>query len=98
MHVERFEELSDKELIELFRRARAEDYAELKAKADALDQSLGARLNPEERARLQEALKKLQRRHADIVRVDFFDAPEVAFSAPNLHDSNTRWPPKRPRR
>ena len=84
MHVERFEELSDKELIELFRRARAEDYAELKAKADALDQSLGARLNPEERARLQEALKKLQRRHADIVRVDFFDAPEGSLLSSEL--------------
>ena len=44
MHVERFEGLSDKELMERFRRARAEDYAEpSKAKADALDQSAWAR-------------------------------------------------------
>jgi hypothetical protein len=84
MHVEQFEGLSDAELMERFRQARADDYAELKAQADELEQSLRARLNPEERSRLQEALKKLQRRHADIARVDFFDAPEGSLVASAL--------------
>jgi hypothetical protein len=84
MHVEQFEGLSDTEVMERFRQARAEDYAELKVQADALEQSIRTRLNPEERSRLQEALKKLERRHADIVRVDFFDAPEGSLVASAL--------------
>jgi len=84
MHVEQFEGLSDTDLMERFRQARAEDYAELKAQAEEIEKSLRAQLNPEERSRLQEALNKLQRRHADIVRVDFFDAPEGSLVASEL--------------
>ena len=84
MHVDQFEGLSDADLIERFRQARAADYAELDAQAHELEQSLRARLNPEERARLQEALNRLERRHADLVRVDFFDAPEGSAVASRL--------------
>jgi hypothetical protein len=84
MHVEQFEGLSDAELMERFRQARAEDYAELEAQAHEIEKGLRAQLNPEERSRLQEALNKLQRRHADIVRVDFFDAPEGSLVASQL--------------
>jgi hypothetical protein len=84
MHVDQFEGLSDADLIERFRQARAGDYAELDAQAHELEKSLRARLNPEERARLQEALHRLQRRHADIVRVDFFDVPEGSLVASRL--------------
>jgi hypothetical protein len=84
MHVDQFEGLSDVDLIERFRQARAGDYAELEAQAQALEKSVRARLNPEERARLQEALSRLQRRHADVVRVDFFDAPEGSLVASRL--------------
>src|SRR5919109_4002314 len=84
MHVDQFEGLSDAELIERFRQARAADYTELDAQAHELEQSLRARLNPEERARLQEALNRLERRHADLVRVDFFDAPEGSAVASRL--------------
>jgi hypothetical protein len=84
MHVDQFEGLSDADLIERFRQARAADYAELETQAQELDKSLRARLNPEERARLQEALNRLERRHADIVRVDFFEAPEASLVASRL--------------
>jgi hypothetical protein len=84
MYVEKCEGLSHRDLMERFRQARAEDYAELEAQADELEQSLRARLNPEERSRLQEALHKLQKRHADIARVDFFDAPEGSLVASEL--------------
>ena len=84
MHVEQFEGLNDAELMERFRQARAEDYAELEAQAHEIEKSLRAQLNPEEHSRLQEALNKLQRRHADIVRVDFFDAPEGSLVASRL--------------
>jgi hypothetical protein len=76
MHVEQFEGLSDPDLIEHFRQARAEDYAELDAQAKELETAMRGRMNPEERPRMRETLEKLRRRHADIVRVDFFDAPE----------------------
>jgi hypothetical protein len=84
MHVEQFEGLNDTELMERFRQARAEDYAELEAQAHELGKSLRARLHHEGRSRLQEALKKLQKRHADIARVDFFDAPEGNLVASQL--------------
>jgi cell division septum initiation protein DivIVA len=61
MHVEQFDGLSDAELIERFRQARAQDYAELEAQTQELEQRLRARLNPRERLRLQEALVKIQR-------------------------------------
>jgi hypothetical protein len=84
MHVEQFDGLSDAELIERFRQARAQDYAELEAQTQELEQRLRARLNPRERLRLQEALVKIQRQHAEIVRVDFFDAPEGSSVASRL--------------
>jgi hypothetical protein len=84
MHVEQFEGLSDAELMECFRQTRAEDYAKLEAQAHEIEKSLRGQLNPEERPRLQEALNKLQRRHADIVRVDFFDALEGSRVASQL--------------
>jgi hypothetical protein len=84
MHVEHFEGLGDADLMERFRQARADDYAELKAQADELEKDLRGRLNPEERSQLREAVKKLQRRHADVVRVDYFDAPEGSLVASAL--------------
>lgn len=76
MHVERFEGLSDAQLIELFRQARAQDYADIDTQAAELEQRLGTPIPPEDHAQLQDTLVKLRRRHADIARVDFFDAPE----------------------
>jgi hypothetical protein len=84
MHVERFEGVSDAHLIELFRRARAEDYAAVEAQAAKLERSISARLKPGNRTRLREQLARLRRQHADIARVDFFDAPEGAAVASHL--------------
>jgi hypothetical protein len=76
MHVEQFEGLADADLIERFRRARAEDYAALETQVDALEGHLSAELKAEERSRLREKLERLRHQHADIARIDFFDAPE----------------------
>ncbi len=54
------------------------------AQTAELEQRLGGKLKPKERARIQDALQKLFRRHADIVRVDFFDAPEGTRVASRL--------------
>jgi hypothetical protein len=84
MHVERFEGMSDAHLIELFRAARAAEYTELDAQAATLEERVGTPIVPEARLQLQEALEKLRRRHADIVRVDYFDAPEGTLVASRL--------------
>ena len=75
MRVEQFEGLTDADLIERFRRARDEDYVALEAQASALEEHRRARLKPEERSRLREKLERLRRQHAEIARIDFFDAP-----------------------
>jgi hypothetical protein len=84
MYVERFEGLTDAHLIELFQQARAQDYAELDVRAAALQKRLGLRPSPEERLQGQDALDKLRRRYADIVRVDFFGTPEGALVVSRL--------------
>ncbi len=84
MRVEQFEGLTDADLIDRFRRARAEDYTALDTRASALEERLRARLKGEERSRLREGLERLRRQHADIARLDFFDAPEGNLVAAHL--------------
>jgi hypothetical protein len=84
MCVEQFEGLTDADLIERFRRARAEDYAALEEQASALEKRPHARIKPEERSRLRERLERLRRQHADIARIDFFDAPEGSLVAAHM--------------
>jgi hypothetical protein len=84
MRVEQFEGLADADLIERFRRARAEDYAALEAQASALEERPRAQFKPEERARMREKLERLRRQHAEVARIDFFDAPEGSVVAAHL--------------
>jgi hypothetical protein len=84
MRVEQFEGLTDADLIERFRRVRAEDYAALDAKAVVLQEHLNAEHKPEGRLRLRERLERLRRQHADIARIDFFDAPDGSLVAAHL--------------
>jgi hypothetical protein len=76
LYVERFEGLADAQLIELFRQARAAEYAAVQAQAAKLERRLARELKPRERSRVRDLLGRLRRRHAEIARVDFFDAPE----------------------
>jgi hypothetical protein len=84
MRVEHFEGLADADLVERFRRARAEDYAALDVKAVGLQEHLHAEPKPDGRSRLRERLERLRRQHADIARIDFFDAPEGSLVASHL--------------
>ena len=84
MRVEQFEGLSDADLIECFRRARAEDYAALEAQASTLEERPRSRLKAEERRRVRERLERLRRQHAEVARIDFFDAPEGSLVAAHL--------------
>ena len=84
MRVEQFDGLSDAALMERFRQARAEDYTVLEAQATELEAHLRAELTREERSRLRETLERLRRQHAEVARIDFFDAPEGGLLASRL--------------
>ena len=84
MRVEQFDGLSDADLMERFRRARAEDYTALEAQAAELEAQLRAELTREERSRLRDMIERLRRQHAEVARIDFFDAPEGGQLASRL--------------
>jgi hypothetical protein len=97
MRVERFEGLSDTQLIALFREARKEDYAALDARAVALEKTLaGSRKHdPTDGAQARELLAKLRREHGEIARTDFFDAPAGAQVASRLAAIEEKLSPAR---
>jgi hypothetical protein len=77
MHVTRFDGLDDANLAALFRQSRARDYDALDALAERLERRIwGKAANRRARTDGRERLVKLRRLHAEIARVDFFDAPE----------------------
>ncbi len=78
MRVERFEGVTDAQLIDLFQQARKKDYEELDAQAAELERRIGAkqRRRPQDLFQARTDLEKLRRRHAEIARIDFFDCPE----------------------
>jgi hypothetical protein len=84
LHVERFEGISDAQLVERFRRARAKAYAAVEAQVANLERRITARSSAKNRMRLREQLSKLCRQHAEIARVDFFDTPEGTLMASRL--------------
>jgi hypothetical protein len=80
MRVERFEGLSDAQLIALFQEARKEDYAALNARAASVEKTLmsARRRGPREDTQARDLLARLRREHAEITRIDFFDSPAGA--------------------
>lgn len=73
IHVEQFEGVSDSQVIELFRAARQEEYAELEAQIEQQEKKLNLELDKQS---LREVIAKLRKRYSDILRLDFFDCPE----------------------
>lgn len=86
MRVDRFEGLSDAQLVDVFQKARTRDYDELDTRAAELERSLGRkrRARSEDLSRARGTLEKLRRGHAEISRVDFFDSPDAAHVASRL--------------
>lgn len=84
IHVEKFEGLSEEQLIELFRAARQQEYAEIDAQAEELEKNISPQTKPEERERLRDAIAKLRKRYTEILRVDFFDCPQASLVAARL--------------
>lgn len=71
MRVEKFEGLSDKEVIELFHRLSREGYGPLQASLARLEKSLGKKELFAPR-KIQEKLEKLRSDFAEVLRMDFF--------------------------
>lgn len=84
MHVQQFDGLTDSHLIELFREARREDYAELEAQVKELEQSFTGAISPEQFTELRDTLSKLQRQYAEVIQIDYFDCPEGVLVASHL--------------
>jgi hypothetical protein len=86
MRVEHLEGLTDPQLITAFQDARRHDYEAIGAQADRLEKSLRTRrkLSPQDHARARGKLDKLQKCHANIARIDFFDSPKHAHVASRL--------------
>ena len=79
MHVQRFDGLTDQQLIDLFHSSRAEDYGEIESEAAGLEKLLNGDLESTQYAQVRDTLAKLQRQHAEIARIDYFDCPEGAL-------------------
>ncbi len=98
MRVERFQGLSDTQLIALFQEARKQDYAALDARAAALEKTLtGSRKrDPRDDAQARELLAKLRREHGEIARTDFFDSPAGAQAGSRLAALEEKLSPAQP--
>lgn len=93
MHVEQFEALTDSQLIELFREARREDYAELEAQVEAMEKAFSLKTKPEVH-QIRDLLGKLRRRYADLAHVDFFNTSEGTQLAARLASMEQALSPK----
>jgi hypothetical protein len=80
MRVERFEGMSDAQLVALFQQARREDYAALGERVTELERTLARsrRRDPKDDASLRELLARLRQEHGEIARIDFFGSPAGA--------------------
>lgn len=78
MRVERFEGLTDRQLIDQFCNACRTKYAEIETQASEVEKRLRTLKKPEDRAEVGEKLQRLQKRQAEVMRVDFFESPEGA--------------------
>ena len=76
MRVERFEGLSDQQLIDLFHDACREKYLGLESEAAEVEKALSAMKNAKSNAGILDYLERLQKRYTDTARVDFFESLE----------------------
>jgi hypothetical protein len=81
MRVERFEGMSDAQLVALFQEGRKEDYAALGDRVTELERTLARsrRRDPKNDVSLRELLARLRREHGEIARIDFFGSPAGAL-------------------
>lgn len=77
MRVEQFDGLPDKDLIDMFNRARMTEYRELGTVATQLEKRVRAKPD-QDRYALRDELEKLRKQLAEVRRIDYFDSSEGA--------------------
>lgn len=76
MRVDRFEGLSDQQLVDLFHDSCREGYLELENETAEVEKALFTPKSSKSRGERLDCLQRLQKRYAEVARVDFFDSPE----------------------
>jgi hypothetical protein len=90
IHVEQFEGLSDQQIIELFRTARQQEYAEIETQANDLEHSIYVNLDDTSppalaiQQSIKDAIAKLRKRYNEVLLIDFFDCPEATLVAAQI--------------
>lgn len=84
MRVERFEGLSDQQIIDLFRNACREKYAEIEGEAAEIERNVTRSKAADRHRETGDKLQRLQKRYTEVNRIDFFDCAEGQQVAAHL--------------
>src|SRR5438094_3092073 len=78
MRVERFEGLTDPQIIALFRDSCRKKYSEIESEVVHVEKALRATKKSKSHSEISERLEKLRTKYAEVAQVDFFESPEGA--------------------
>jgi len=84
MRVERFEGLTDPQIIELFRDSCRKRYSEIESEAADVEKALRATKKSKNNPGILERLEKLRKKYAEVAQADFFESPEGSTVALKL--------------
>src|SRR5437016_12315248 len=84
MRVERFEGLTDPQIIELFRDSCRKKYSEIESEAANVQKALSALKKSKNNSEILERLEKLRKKYAEVAQVDFFESSEGADVASQI--------------
>lgn len=90
MHIEQFDGLTDRALMDLFRAARKADYAEIDQELLAIESQLSTDSSMEAVQQAKEVLAKLKRRYGEVLRIDYFTSHESAATAGRIDNLTKR--------
>ena len=84
MRVERFEGLTDPQIIELFRDSCRKKYSEIESEEAEVEKAIHATKKSKNNSGILERLGKLRKKYAEVAQVDFFESSEGASVALKL--------------
>jgi hypothetical protein len=84
MRVDRFEGLTDPQIIELFRDTCRKKYLEIKSEAANVEKALRVTKKSKNSSGILERLEKLRKKYAEVAQVDFFESSEGADVASQI--------------
>jgi hypothetical protein len=74
--IERLEGVGHAQIVELFNTARKKEYEEIEAQAVELENSVADSLSASDLLQVKEAVDRLRRAYAEVLRIDYFRCPE----------------------